>query len=108
MRYSKTQVNEIIDKLRDRAQASFDRYWSDVDFEYQIDLIKEEYGLIDKRTRDFDFQLSEIIEDFVSMRLTYKEIAKKYHTSEKNIRRMLNESADDDERIYYEMEYRSK
>jgi len=101
MRYSKTHVNEIIDQILNSIDDdSFSVPWD------EIELIREEHRLVDRRKSSIPTYRTEIVRDFMEFKLSYKELMAKYHCSQRTMRSLLLECAEDDERVYAEMELR--
>ncbi len=106
MRYSKTHVNEIVHLVINAADRIAPALSTDATFQHDLELIREAHLLIDRRTSSIPEYRSEIIRDFMELKLSYKELMKKYHCSMRTVRSLLLECAEDDERIYNEMEFR--
>jgi len=104
MRYSKKHVNEIIDQIMKAVEeaAQQEVFVSDS----AIELIREEHLLIDRRLSSIPEYRSDILRDFMSLKLSYKELMSKYHCSERTVKKLLMECAEDDERVYAEIEFR--
>jgi len=100
MKYSKKHVNEIVDQVLDVVVNA--NAWP----EKELELIREEHLLIDRRKSSIPEYRSDILRDFMKLKLSYKELMKKYHCSMRTVRGLLIECAEDDERIAAEMEYR--
>lgn len=100
MRYSKTHVNEIVDAIIVILKS--DR----MDCDHQINLIKEEHRLIDRRLSSTPEYRTEIVHDFLELKYSYKDLMKKYHCSMRTVRSLLLDCAEDDERVYNEIEFR--
>jgi len=102
MRYSKTHVNEIVNQV-------IEVFANMVDLALtgdEIELIREEHRLIDRRKSSIPEYRTEILRDFMEFKLSYKELMKKYHCSMRTVRSLLLECAEDDERVYAEIEFR--
>jgi len=104
MRYSKTHVNEIIDKV---VKATY-QYKYITEFLPQLELIKEEHLLIDRRLSSLPEYATDVVRDFMETGLSYKELMRKYHCSERTVKLLLNECAEGDERIQQELDLRSR
>ncbi len=105
MRYSKTHVNEIIDQvveaaIKEELGVEFG------DFPKNLELIREEHLLIDRRKSSIPEYQTDIIHDFMTLKFSYKELMKKYHCSMRTVRTLLMECGEDDPRIWAEIEYR--
>ena len=103
MRYSKTHVNEIVDQI---LNVISDLSMEIPTFEKEIELIKEEHLLIDRRKSSIPEYRAEILRDFMELKFSYKELMKKYHCSMRTVRSLLLECAEDDPRVYEEIEFR--
>ena len=105
MRYSKTQVNEIVDQVMGAAHDNFD---TDLDdgFAAAVDLIREEHLLVDRRLSSIPEYLNDIVFDFVTLKLSYKELMAKYHCSMRTVRSLLMEESESNEQVAAELKYR--
>ena len=108
MKYSKTHVNEILDQVFEAMKATELGIENNHKFIKEIDLIREEHLLIDRRKSALPEYASEIVFDFLNLHLSYKELMEKYHCSFRNLRAVLYELAESDERVYEEIELRRK
>jgi len=104
MRYSKTHVNEIVDQVIEvyGILPGIDQ----TEAEHQIEMIREEHMLIDRRKSSIPEYRAEILRDFMKFKLSYKELMAKYHCSMRTVKSLLLECADEDERVYEEIEWR--
>ena len=100
MRYSKTHVNEIVDQILNECHIDIQLYGG------AIVLIREEHRLIDRRKSSIPEYRNEILRDFMELKFSYKELMGKYHCSMRTVRSLLLECAEDDERVYNEIEQR--
>jgi len=105
MRYSKTHVNEILALV---AGAINDANPHDEFLmpSYEIEIIKEEHLLIDRRISSLPEYTTEVLKDFMSNKYSYKELMKKYHCSMRTVKSLLLSCAENDERVYHEIEIR--
>ncbi len=104
MRYSKTHVNEIIAQIM---KVVYDCVEIDQVINPEaIEMIREEHRLIDRRKSSIPTYRTEILRDFMEFKLSYKELMAKYHCSQRTVKSLLLECAEDDERVYDEIEYR--
>lgn len=101
MKYSKKHVNEIIDQILDCVGED-----SLIGIEGEIHFIREEHMLIDRRKSSIPEYRTEILHDFMTLKLSYKELMKKYHCSMRTVRGLLMECAEDNEWVYNEIEFR--
>ncbi len=101
MKYSKKHVNEIIDQVIKVLEVH-----PLAGEEKEIELIREEHLLIDRRISSIPEYRSDILRDFMTLKLSYKELMRKYHCSERTVKKLLMECAEDDERVYAEIEFR--
>ena len=108
MRYSKTHVNEIIDQVLNKANESFIAGFNPVAFDNDIRLIREEHLLVDRRVSSLPEYTADILSDFMKLSLSYKELMAKYHCSFRTLRAVLLEAAEQDQRVYDEIELRRK
>jgi len=104
MRYSKKHVNEIIEQILTSVHEDISNEM--VVNHDAIKLIKEEHLLIDRRLSSIPEYRSDILRDFMTLKLSYKELMGKYHCSERTVKKLLLECAEDDERVYAEIEFR--
>jgi len=106
MKYSKKHVNEIVDEILNLTiqvlQKSIDTY----EFDKEVALLREEHLLVDRRMSSAPEYSSAIIRDFMEFKLSYKDIMKKYHCSMRTLKSLLLECAENDERLYMEIESR--
>ena len=100
MRYSKKHVNEIVDQVITIMKTER------MDIDQQLDLIREEHMLVDRRKSSIPEYRTDILRDFMILKLSYKELMRKYHCSERTVKSLLMECAEDDERVYSEIEFR--
>ena len=103
MRYSKKHVNEIIDQV---VKAFEEVNGLSYEEEKAVDLIKEEHLLIDRRISSLPEYKTEVVRDFMETSLSYKELMKKYHCSMRTVKALLLKCAENDERVYDEIELR--
>lgn len=108
MKYSKKHVNEILDQVFNSMKATGLGIENNHNFVKDLELIREEHLLVDRRKSALPEYASEIAHDFLNLHLSYKELMEKYHCSFRNLRSVLFELAEDDERIYNEIELRRK
>lgn len=108
MRYGKKQVNKIIDRILSAAYATELGLENSVKFEHELEMIKEEHLLIDRRVSSLPEYTTEIVQDFIDYKLSYKDIMLKYKCSQRNLRGLLAECADNDERVWQEIELRRR
>ena len=110
MRYSKTHVNEIVFAvIKAYQEAVLNQVEIDQTIAWpneEIDLIKEEHLLIDRRKSSIPEYRAEILRDFMELKFSYKELMDKYHCSMRTVKSLLLECAEDDVRVYNEMEFR--
>lgn len=106
MRYTKTKVNKIIDRIIDAVSESDSAVGNDIKLLSKISMIKEEYLLVDRRVSSLPEYTSEIIHDFINNQHSYKELMKKYHCSFRTLMVTLNDGAVSDDRIRDEIELR--
>ena len=105
MRYSKKHVNEIVDAVVEAfSEIPMDRY----NAERQVELIREEHLLVDRRTTSLPEYASEVVHDFVELKLAYKELMSKYKCSMRTLKKLLHECSESDPRVYEEIEYRRR
>lgn len=102
MRYSKTHVNEIIDQ----AVEAYQRAKTMSAFAKELELIREEHLLVDRRKSALPAYTADVLHDFMELKLSYKELMVKYHCSMRTVRGLLLECAENDERVYNEIEIR--
>ena len=102
MRYSKKHVNEILDQVIEAVKSKFD--YPTIDS--QIEMIREEHLLVDRRKSSIPEYRTDILRDFMQLKLSYKDLMKKYHCSMRTVKSLLLECAETDERVYNEIEYR--
>ncbi len=104
MRYSKKHVNEIINEV----VKALEEFNGESCYEElkEIELIREEHLLIDRRLSSIPEYRSDILRDFMTLKLSYKELMRKYHCSERTVKKLLLECAEDDERVYAEIDFR--
>jgi hypothetical protein len=107
MKYSKKHVNEILDQVITAANEAIELE-DPFKLDKEVELIREEHLLVDQRKSALPEYASEIIFDFIKLQFSYKELMEKYHCSFRNLRSLLFELAEDDERIYDEIELRRK
>ena len=106
MRYGKKQVNKIIDRIMSAAYATELGLENNHNFENELEMIKEEYLLIDRRVSSLPEYTSNIVADFIEFKLSYKDIMDKYHCSQRSLRSLLWDCADSDDRVAQEIELR--
>ncbi len=106
MRYSKTHVNEIVNAVITLAEETQLGIENNALFQRDLEMLKEEHLLIDRRKSSIPAYRTEILRDFMEFKLSYKELMSKYHCSMRTVKSLLLECAEDDERIYAEIEYR--
>lgn len=106
MRYSKTHVNEIVNKVIELAEETQLGIENSLTFQRDLELLKEEHLLIDRRKSSIPTYRTEILRDFMEFKLSYKELMTKYHCSMRTVKSLLLECAEDDQRVYDEIEYR--
>ena len=107
MRYGKRQVNEILDKVLDAAKTAIaeqNQYY----LEKQVELIREEHLLVDRRKSALSEYTADILFDFLTLKMSYKELMEKYHCSFRNLRNVLDECAENDVAVADEMQLRRK
>ena len=104
MRYSKKHVNEIITEVI-KALEEFNGESCYEELK-EIELIREEHLLIDRRTSSLPEYRSDVLRDFMELKFSYKELMMKYHCSMRTVRSLLMECAENDERVYNEIELR--
>jgi len=109
MRYGKCKINKIIDQIVIAARMSGkDVVEFDVKFEHQVEMIREQYKLIDHRSSALPEYTTEIIIDFIDKQLTYKELMSKYHCSERTMKTLLHGAALVDDRVKDEVWLRTR
>ena len=108
MRYTKTQVNTVVDRVVKAMEATDLGIENSHVFQKQLEDIKEEYWLIDRRKTSLPEYTSEILFDFMELKLSYKELMAKYHCSFRSLKVVLDGCADGDDRVMDEIEARSK
>jgi len=106
MRYGKKKVNVIIDLVLEAAYETKLGLEHDVKFEKRVEMIREEYELVDRRVSALPEYISDILKDFLEARLSYKDIMLKYHCSERNLKGLLLECAESDDRVWQEIDVR--
>ncbi len=106
MRYGKNRVNIIIDAILKAAYKTGLGLENNVKFEKRVEMIREEYELIDRRISSLPEYTSNILKDFLELRLSYKDLMLKYHCSERNLKGLLLECAESDDRVWHEMDVR--
>jgi hypothetical protein len=106
MRYSKKQVNKIIDRVISAAHAAELGLEHNVKFEKRVELIREEHLLIDRRVSALPEYTTSIVSDFLELKLSYKDLMEKYHCSGRNLRGLLMECGESDDRVWREIESR--
>ena len=106
MRYSKTHVNEIVLQIRMAIYQHIPEAQSNADINKEIELISEEHLLIDRRKSSTPEYRTEIVHDFLVLKYSYKDLMKKYHCSMRTVKSLLMECAEDDVRVYNEIEFR--
>jgi len=104
MRYSKKHVNEIIEQIMN--ELNFQGCCDEAGNEKALELIREEHLLIDRRISSLPEYRSDILRDFMVLKLSYKDLMRTYHCSERTVKALLMECAEDDERVYAEIEFR--
>ena len=109
MRYGKKKVNRIVDQILVAARmAGKDVVGFDVEFEHKVEMIREQYRLVDRRLSSTPEYATEIIIDFLEHALSYKDLMRKYHCSERTVKSLLLDAASSDHRIRDEIAYRAK
>jgi len=109
MRYGKREVNMIVDQLTVAARMSGkDVVEFDVKFEHQVEMIREQHKLIDRRSSSLPEYTTEIMIDFLDKELTYKELMHKYHCSERTLKTLLHGAALVDDRVKDEIWLRTR
>ncbi len=103
MKYSKKKVNIIIDQIINCIGIEHI-----IGIENELDFIREEHLLIDRRVSSINEYVGEIIVDFLELKYSYKELMKKYHCSMRTIRSLLIGAAHNDERVKAEIQFRSR
>lgn len=102
MRYSKQIVNEIISRVR--AYLKNDPEHA----EKNIQLLREEYQLVDRRKSALPAFASNVVHDLLVNCMPYKGLMQKYHCSHRTLMKLLNDCAESDDRVAIEMENRRK
>ncbi len=109
MRYGKREVNMIIDQMVVAARmAGKEVVEFDTKFEHTVDMIREQHKLIDRRISSLPEYTTEIIIDFLEKELSYKELMRKYHCSERTLKTLLHGAALVDDRVKAEVELRTR
>lgn len=108
MKFTKKQVNEILEKVMDAMKAADLGIENNHKFLHEVKMIREEHLLIDRRKSSLPEYASEIAFDFLNLHFSYKELMAKYHCSFRNLKMLLDELAESDERIAEEIELRKK
>ena len=108
MRYGKKHVNEIINRILKAAEDTGLGVENNFKFGKELELIKEEFMLVDRRVSSLPEYTSNIVRDFVEFKLSYKDIMEKYHCSQRNLRGLLMDCADGDDRVWKEIVSRRK
>jgi len=109
MRYGKREVNMIVDQLVIAARMSGkDVVKFDVKFEHQVEMIREQHKLIDRRISSLFEYTTGIIIDFLDKELSYKDLMRKYHCSERTLKTLLCGAALVDDRVRDEIELRTR
>ena len=106
MRYSKAQVNEIVNKILDAVKATDLGAENNADFQYRLEMIREEHLLVDRRKSSIPEYRNDILRDFMDVKRSYKDIMRKYKCSMRTLRSLLDECAEDDPRVAEEIELR--
>ena len=106
MRYSKTHVNEILDQVFKAMRETDLGIENNNHFVKELELIREEHLLVDRRKSSLPEYTSLILHDFMERKFSYKELTEKYHCSKRTVRSLLFECAESDERVYNEIEAR--
>ena len=104
MRFGKKTVNKIIDRVVAAANCSVN--FDSCAFEKEVETIREEYLLVDRRISSLPEYTSNIVADFLDFKLSYKDIMEKYHCSQRSLRSLLWDCADADDRVAKEIELR--
>ena len=105
MKYGKKKVNRIIEQILEIVY--HDASISDNAFE-KIEFVREEHLLVDRRTSNTRYYLSEIINDFAGHKMSYKDLMKKYHCSERTMKGLLQGIVDANPAVKDEMEFRTR
>ena len=108
MRYGKKQVNKIIERILSAAYKTELGLENSTQFEHELELIKEEHLLIDRRVSSLPEYTTQIVADFIEFKLSYKDIMLKYKCSQRNLRGLLAQCADSDDRVWQEIELRRR
>ena len=106
MRYSKKHVNKIIELILDKAFSHELGLEHSIKFDKEVSLIKEEHLLIDRRLSSLPEYATAIVKDFLERGLSYKSIMVKYHCSQRSLISLLDECAENDDRVRSEIEDR--
>ncbi len=106
MRYGKMHVMRIIDQVVAAAESAELGIENSAKFQTALELIKEEHLLIDRRTTSLPEYRTNILMDFMDIRMSYKDIMAKYHCSMDTLKKLLIECGENDDRILEEMESR--
>ena len=106
MRYGKHKVNEIINTILEAAYKTGLGLEHNIKFEKRVEMIREEHELVDRRVSSLPEYISDILKDFLELRLSYKDMMLKYHCSERNLKGLLLECAESDDRVWNEIDER--
>ena len=108
MRYNKGRVNAIIDDIIEAAAAVSPEFQYDPRFTSKLSEIKESHFLVDQRTSALPEYSSNVVHDLTINYLSYRDIMAKYKCSFATLMTLLEDVAESDERVKYEMEQRSR
>ena len=106
MRYSKTHVNDILDQVYAAMRETELGVENNHVFIQELEMIREEHLLVDRRKSALPEYTSDVLHDFMELKLSYKELMAKYHCSMRTVQGLLLECAENDERVYNEIEMR--
>lgn len=107
MRYSKKHVNEIVAEVLNQVSHLLESN-NPGEFDQQIELIREEHLLIDRRVTSLPEYATDVVRDFLELGLSYKELMAKYHCSMRTLKKLLYECSESDQRVYNEIEMRRR
>jgi hypothetical protein len=106
MRYGKKKVNKILNEVLAAVYSTELGVEHNHKFLTMLELIKEEHLLVDRRVSSLPEYTTAIIIDFIEYKLSYKDIMKKYHCSQRSLIGLLVDCAEGDGRVRAEIEFR--
>lgn len=108
MRYAKQTVNKIVNRVIDAFKSADLGIENNHHVMEKIELIREEFQLVDRRTSSLEEYTTEIVYDFMKNQFSYKELMKKYHCSFYLLMKVLEDCAESDPRVAKEIDFRRK